>query len=93
VRSAEIRHHVGSLQPFHRPPNARIEIGLQGDHDPYARGDSSFSFWTRKGQLKRGYITLYCAAGRICGEVGKMRSVFGKVNLDAQHVLPCLTGL
>ena len=56
------------------------EIGLQAIIDPYARGDFFISFGEEGVNLEEGYITFTALPGGFVAKVGKMRSVFGKVN-------------
>jgi hypothetical protein len=64
------------------------EIGLQAIIDPYARGDFFISFGEEGVNLEEGYITFTALPGGFVAKVGKMRSVFGKVNTLHNHVLP-----
>src|SRR6266567_3988532 len=64
------------------------EIGLQAIIDPYARGDFFISFGEQGVNLEEGYITFTALPAGFVAKVGKMRSVFGKVNTMHNHVLP-----
>jgi hypothetical protein len=64
------------------------EIGMQAIIDPYARGDFFFSFGEEGVNLEEGYITFTALPAGLVAKVGKMRSVFGKVNMMHNHVLP-----
>lgn len=64
------------------------ELGFQAIIDPYARGDFFLSFGEEGVNLEEGYITLTALPAGFVVKVGKMRSVFGKVNMLHNHVLP-----
>jgi hypothetical protein len=77
-----------SQQPFPSFQMHESEIGLQAIIDPYARGDFFISFGEEGVDLEEGYITFTALPAGFVAKVGKMRSVFGKVNLMHNHVLP-----
>jgi hypothetical protein len=77
-----------SLQPFPSLQMHESELGLQAIIDPYARGDFFISFGEQGVNLEEGYITLTALPAGFVAKVGKMRSVFGKVNMMHNHVLP-----
>lgn len=64
------------------------ELGLQAIIDPYARADVFLSFGETGVDLEEGYLTLTSLPGGLLAKVGKMRSVFGKVNTLHTHNLP-----
>ncbi|PYV62494.1 MAG: hypothetical protein DMG95_09375 [Acidobacteria bacterium] len=79
---------LATLQPFLSMQMHESEIGLQAIIDPYARGDFFISFGEEGVNLEEGYITFTALPGGFVAKVGKMRSVFGKVNTLHNHVLP-----
>jgi len=79
---------LASLQPFPSLQMHESELGLQAIIDPYARGDFFISFGEEGVNLEEGYITFTALPAGFVAKVGKMRSVFGKVNLMHNHVLP-----
>ena len=79
---------LATLQPFPSLQMHESEIGLQAIIDPYARGDFFISFGEEGVNLEEGYITFTSLPGGLVAKVGKMRSVFGKVNTMHNHVLP-----
>src|SRR6266536_2812297 len=79
---------LARLQPFPSLQMHETEIGLQAIIDPYSRGDFFISFGEEGVNLEEGYITFTALPAGLVAKVGKMRSVFGKVNLMHNHVLP-----
>jgi len=79
---------LATLRPFPSLQMHESEIGLQAIIDPYARGDFFISFGEEGVNLEEGYITFTSLPGGLVAKVGKMRSVFGKVNTMHNHVLP-----
>jgi hypothetical protein len=79
---------LATLQPFPSLQMHESEIGMQAIIDPYARGDFFFSFGEEGVNLEEGYITFTALPAGFVAKVGKMRSVFGKVNMMHNHVLP-----
>ncbi len=79
---------LATLQPFPSLQMHESEIGLQAIIDPYARGDFFISFGEEGVNVEEGYITFTALPAGLVAKVGKMRSVFGKVNLMHNHVLP-----
>jgi len=79
---------LATLQPFPSLEMHESEIGLQAIIDPYARGDFFISFGEEGVNLEEGYITFTALPAGFVAKVGKMRSVFGKVNMMHNHVLP-----
>jgi hypothetical protein len=79
---------LATLQPFRSLEMHESEIGMQAIIDPYARGDFFFSFGEQGVNLEEGYITFTALPAGFVAKVGKMRSVFGKVNMMHNHVLP-----
>ncbi len=79
---------LATLQPFPSLQMHESEIGLQAIIDPYARGDFFISFGEQGVNLEEGYITFTALPAGFVAKVGKMRSVFGKVNTMHNHVLP-----
>jgi hypothetical protein len=77
-----------SLQPIPAFEMHESEVGFQSIIDPYARGDFFISFGEQGVNLEEGYITFTALPGSFVAKVGKMRSVFGKVNMMHNHVLP-----
>jgi hypothetical protein len=77
-----------SLQPIPAFQMHESEVGLQSIIDPYSRGDFFISFGEEGVNLEEGYITFTALPGSFVAKVGKMRSVFGKVNMMHNHVLP-----
>ncbi|PYX73465.1 MAG: hypothetical protein DMG72_12970 [Acidobacteria bacterium] len=77
-----------TLQPFPSLQMHESEVGFQAIIDPYARGDFFISFGEEGVNLEEGYITFTALPAGVVAKVGKMRSVFGKVNLMHNHVLP-----
>jgi hypothetical protein len=79
---------LATLQPFPSLEMHESEVGLQAIIDPYARGDFFISFGEEGVNVEEGYITFTALPAGFVAKVGKMRSVFGKVNLMHNHVLP-----
>jgi len=79
---------LATLQPFPSLQMHESEIGLQAIIDPYARGDFFMSFGEEGVNVEEGYITFTALPAGFVAKVGKMRSVFGKVNMMHNHVLP-----
>ncbi len=82
---------VAGHNPVQPSPSLQMhesEVGLQAILDPYARGDFFISFGENGVNLEEGYITFTALPGGFVARVGKMRSVFGKVNTLHNHVLP-----
>jgi hypothetical protein len=79
---------LATQQPFPSLQMHESEIGLQAIIDPYARGDFFMSFGETGVNLEEGYITFTALPAGFVAKVGKMRSVFGKVNMMHNHVLP-----
>ncbi len=77
-----------TLQPFPSLEMHESEIGMQAIIDPYARGDFFISFGEEGVNVEEGYITFTALPAGFVAKVGKMRSVFGKVNMMHNHVLP-----
>ena len=79
---------LATLQPFPSMQMHESEIGMQAIIDPYARGDFFISFGEEGVNLEEGYITFTALPAGFVAKVGKMRSVFGKVNMMHNHVMP-----
>src|SRR5437016_3132670 len=79
---------LATMQPFPSMQMHESEVGLQAIIDPYARGDFFISFGEEGVNLEEGYITFTALPAGLVAKVGKMRSVFGKVNTLHNHVLP-----
>jgi len=79
---------LATQQPFPSMQMHESEVGLQAIIDPYARGDFFMSFGETGVALEEGYITFTALPAGFVAKVGKMRSVFGKVNMMHNHVLP-----
>jgi len=79
---------LATLQPAPALQMHESEIGVQAIIDPYARGDFFLSFGEEGVNLEEGYITFTALPAGFVAKVGKMRSVFGKVNMMHNHVLP-----
>lgn len=79
---------LATQQPFPSLQMHESEIGLQAIIDPYARGDFFMSFGETGVNVEEGYITFTALPAGFVAKVGKMRSVFGKVNMMHNHVLP-----
>ena len=79
---------LATQQPFPSLQMHESELGLQAIIDPYARGDFFISFGETGVDLEEGYITFTALPAGFVAKVGKMRSVFGKVNMMHNHVLP-----
>jgi len=79
---------LATLQPFPSLQMHESELGAQAIIDPYARGDFFLSFGEEGVNLEEGYITFTALPAGFVAKVGKMRSVFGKVNMMHNHVLP-----
>src|SRR5207237_7700423 len=79
---------LATLQPFPSLQMHESEVGFQAIIDPYARGDFFISFGEEGVNLEEGYITFTALPAGVVAKVGKMRSVFGKVNMMHHHVLP-----
>ena len=82
------QQNMVSLQPIPAFEMHESEVGLQSIIDPYARGDFFISFGEEGVNLEEGYITFTALPASFVAKVGKMRSVFGKVNMMHNHVLP-----
>lgn len=79
---------LATQQPFPSFQMHESEVGFQAIIDPYARGDFFISFGEEGVNLEEGYITFTALPAGFVAKVGKMRSVFGKVNMMHNHVLP-----
>ena len=79
---------LATQQPFPSLQMHESELGAQAIIDPYARGDFFLSFGEEGVNLEEGYITFTALPAGFVAKVGKMRSVFGKVNMMHNHVLP-----
>src|SRR6266403_1143004 len=82
---------VAGHNPVQPSPSLEMhesELGFQAIIDPYARGDFFLSFGEEGVNLEEGYITFTALPAGLVAKAGKMRSVFGKVNLMHNHVLP-----
>lgn len=79
---------LATLQPFPSLQMHESEVGLQAIIDPYARGDFFLSFGEQGVNVEEGYITFTALPAGLVVKAGKMRSVFGKVNMMHNHVLP-----
>jgi hypothetical protein len=77
-----------SVQPNPSFQMHESEVGFQAIIDPYARGDFFISFGEEGVNLEEGYITFTSLPAGFLVKAGKMRSVFGKVNLMHNHVMP-----
>jgi hypothetical protein len=77
-----------TLQPFPSLQMHESEVGFQAIIDPYARGDFFLSFGEEGVNVEEGYITFTALPAGFVAKAGKMRSVFGKVNMMHNHVLP-----
>jgi hypothetical protein len=64
------------------------EASFQAIIDPYARGDFFISFGEEGVELEEGFITFTSLPGGLLAKAGKLRSAFGKVNGQHNHVLP-----
>jgi len=64
------------------------EVALQSVIDPYARADFFISFGEEGVELEEGFITFPTVPGGFLVKAGKMRSAFGRVNTQHNHVLP-----
>jgi hypothetical protein len=64
------------------------ELTLQAIVDPYARADFFISFGEQGVDLEEGFVTFPTLPGGLLMKVGKMRSAFGRVNIQHNHVLP-----
>ena len=64
------------------------EASFQAIVDPYARADFFISFGEQGVEVEEGFLTLNTLPGSLLAKVGKMRSAFGKVNTQHNHVLP-----
>src|SRR5207237_10380874 len=78
---------LATLQPFPSLEMHESEIGLQAIIDPYARGDFFNSFGEEGVNLEEGYITFTALPAGFVAKIGKMRSVFGKVNMMHNHAM------
>ncbi len=77
--------------PFNPGPSIEFheaELGVQAVIDPYAKGDFFISFGEQGVNLEEGYITFTSLPKGFVARVGKMRSAFGVVNTQHNHVLP-----
>ena len=64
------------------------EVGFQEVIDPYARADFFLTFGEKGVDLEEGFLTFTALPAGLQIKVGKMRSMFGKVNTLHNHVLP-----
>jgi hypothetical protein len=64
------------------------EASFQAIVDPYARADFFVAFSPEGVEVEEGFVTFPTLPGDLSVKVGKLRSVFGKVNLMHNHVLP-----
>ncbi len=63
-----------------------VELGFQGVVDPYFRADSFFSFSRNGVEVEEAYITSLSLPFNLQIRAGKMRSKFGRINLQHTHV-------
>ena len=64
------------------------EVGLQAIVDPYARADFFLSFGEEGVGVEEGFATFTSLPAGLLAKVGRMRTMFGKVNGLHLHVLP-----
>jgi hypothetical protein len=64
------------------------EVGLQAIVDPYARADFFLSFGEEGVDVEEGFATFTSLPAGLLAKVGRMRTMFGKVNGLHLHVLP-----
>lgn len=63
-----------------------VELGFQGVVDPYFRADSFFSFSRDGVEVEEAYLTTLSLPFNLQIRAGKMRSKFGRINLQHTHV-------
>src|SRR5690349_10580166 len=64
------------------------EFGFQAVVDPYARADFFVAIGPEGAEIEEGYITFTSLPGGLLAKAGRMRSNFGKLNPQHNHVLP-----
>jgi hypothetical protein len=64
------------------------EVGLQAIVDPYMRADFFLSFGEEGVDVEEGFATFTSLPAGLLAKVGRMRTMFGKVNGLHLHVLP-----
>lgn len=85
---------VGNTGPMYRSGTNRlslreVEVGLQANVDPYARGDFFISLPEGEAvELEEGYITLLTLPLGLKARGGKFRPSFGRLNMVHPHELP-----
>lgn len=63
-----------------------VELGFQSVVDPYFRADSFFSFGRDGVEVEEAYLTTLSLPLNLQIRAGKMRSKFGRINLQHTHV-------
>jgi hypothetical protein len=63
-----------------------FELGFQGVVDPYFRADSFITFTLDSVEVEEAYMTTLSLPFNLQIRAGKMRSKFGKINLQHTHV-------
>jgi hypothetical protein len=63
-----------------------FELGFQGVVDPYFRADSFITFTLEDVEVEEAYLTTLSLPFNLQIRAGKMRSKFGKINLQHTHV-------
>jgi hypothetical protein len=87
--------YFSTKNPPHRietdPENTGInlqefELGFQGVVDPYFRADSFITFGRDSVEVEEAYLTTLSLPFNLQIRAGKMRSKFGRINLQHTHV-------
>jgi hypothetical protein len=82
---------VGGTNHVENLPAASLresEVGLQAVVDPYARADFFISFGEEGVAVEEGFATFTTLPWGLLVKVGRMRTLFGKINTMHLHVLP-----
>lgn len=82
---------VGGSNSYENLPSASLresEVGLQAIVDPYARADVFLSFGESSVNVEEGYVSFTSLPWGLLVKVGRMRTMFGKINTLHLHVLP-----
>lgn len=64
----------------------QFELGFQGVVDPYFRADSFITFTLDSVEVEEAYLTTLSLPFNLQIRAGKMRSKFGRINLQHTHV-------
>ncbi len=82
---------VGGTNHVENLPAASLresEVSFQAVVDPYARADFFISFGEEGVGVEEGFVTFTTLPWGLLVKVGRMRTLFGKINTLHLHVLP-----